>query len=80
MILIGKLSLEEPNMLKAVSCFSFFWSEERSFNLKFHFLLKTFKKRDNNFNDPCKLEVVHMQVFASLLTVRIARSAAPLVS
>ena len=60
MILIGKLSFEESNMLETVSCFSFFWSEERSFNLKLHFLLKTFKKWDNNFNDPCKLEVVHM--------------------
>ena len=60
MILIGKFSFEESNMLKTVSCFSFFWSEERSFNLKLHFLLKTFKKWDNNFNNPCKLEVVHM--------------------
>ena len=60
MILIGKLSSEESDTLKTVSCFSLFWSEERSFNLKLHFLLKTFKKWDNNFNDPCELEVVHM--------------------
>ena len=60
MILIGKLSFEKPHMLKAVSCFSFLWSEKRSFNLKLHFLLKTFKKWNNNFNNSCKLEIIYM--------------------
>ena len=60
MILKGELSFEEPDMLEALFCFSLFWREERSFNLKLRILLKTFKKWDNNFNNSCKLEVINM--------------------